>query len=363
MLLVMLWSVTTWADSVKFSYLFKDNNPDIDESFQFASYVFETWKIRTNNNIKISLGTNATAHIQPQQNRGVVLRAEVNNFTVESLASTIIINSIKIKYCGGDYITKENSITFPNGTDNYQWGFDVFCYLEEVTVDYTDLHVHNYSGDWQMDATYHWHLCQGEGACNATVGDKSPHNYGESGAAYYTCSVCDYLNEARKEQYELPGYKQEKIDALTAQVANKSDDCKAIAQTYIGKINSATSKSAVSTQYNNAINDIMLQELKEEKIAAIEVLVEDVHSDIIANNVQTALAAIRAATTTSAVNTAYNNAVNQLQPLLNIYNDGKVGTVVQPTEPGMRLKVTKKDGNVYEFQTIDLESVEYYRAE
>ena len=44
------------------------------------------------------------------------------------------------------------------------------------------------------------------------------------------------------------------------------------------------------------------------------------------------------------------------------YDAGAAAVYTVPTEPGMRLKVTKKDGKVYEFQVTDTESTEYYRA-
>lgn len=44
------------------------------------------------------------------------------------------------------------------------------------------------------------------------------------------------------------------------------------------------------------------------------------------------------------------------------YATGAADAYTAPTGPGMRLKVITKDGKVYEFQTSELESAEYYRA-
>ncbi len=44
------------------------------------------------------------------------------------------------------------------------------------------------------------------------------------------------------------------------------------------------------------------------------------------------------------------------------YDAGAAAAYSAPTEPGMRLKVTKTDGKVYEFLVTDVESTKYYRA-
>lgn len=53
---------------------------------------------------------------------------------------------------------------------------------------------------------------------------------------------------------------------------------------------------------------------------------------------------------------------NYSNPYHAAYDAGAAAAYTAPTEPGMRMKVTKKDGKVYEFQVTDVESTEYYRA-
>lgn len=65
-------------------------------------------------------------------------------------------------------------------------------------------HVHNYSEDWSSDDTYHWHDCLNAG-CNVPEGSKEAHVYGDdiSETTYYVCSVCEYENKDRKDEYEI----------------------------------------------------------------------------------------------------------------------------------------------------------------
>lgn len=135
------------------------------------------------------------------------------------------------------------------------------------------------------------------------------HEYSDNltdGAAYYTCSVCEHLDTTRKNAYELSFY-------------------------------------------------------KEEKIAALQALVDGIESTLIATKAEEGKTSINQATSKANVDTAYNNAASALQALIAVYNDGK-NAFTQPTSPGMRLKVTKKDGTIYEFQTSELQKVNYYRA-
>ncbi len=65
-------------------------------------------------------------------------------------------------------------------------------------------HVHNYSEDWSSDDTYHWHDCL-NADCNVPEGSKAAHVYGDdiSETTYYVCSVCEYENKDRKDEYEI----------------------------------------------------------------------------------------------------------------------------------------------------------------
>lgn len=169
-------------------------------------------------------------------------------------------------------------------------------------------HEHVVATEWSYDGDQHWHACLGsEGACDAGKKlDVANHTYGTTGTAYYTCTTCGYVDTTRKNAYELPIY-------------------------------------------------------KEEKIAALQALVDGIESTLIATKAEEGKTSINQATSKANVDTAYNNAASALQALIAVYNDGK-NAFTQPTSPGMRLKVTKKDGTIYEFQITDVESTEYYRA-
>lgn len=72
-------------------------------------------------------------------------------------------------------------------------------------------HVHNYSEDWSKDSEKHWHECTlTEGICTARKKDEAPHSYDNTDLTddtkAYTCSVCGYVNETVKAQYEARNY-------------------------------------------------------------------------------------------------------------------------------------------------------------
>lgn len=57
---------------------------------------------------------------------------------------------------------------------------------------------HDWKPEWSKNGTHHWHDCT---RCNA-VNKKAVHTYGTKGASRYTCSVCGYLDKAKKAAAE-----------------------------------------------------------------------------------------------------------------------------------------------------------------
>lgn len=76
-------------------------------------------------------------------------------------------------------------------------------YCTQIVVEYEyPPHTHHYTTDWHNDATYHWNECDSEiGKCTKKQGNKALHNYGDSGAAEYTCQTCGYVSPERVHQH------------------------------------------------------------------------------------------------------------------------------------------------------------------
>ncbi len=74
------------------------------------------------------------------------------------------------------------------------------------------------------------------------------------------------------------------------------------------------------------------------------------------------IAQIKQATSNAAALSLRNEALSDINTLKKYNSKLDASSFTQPTGVGMRLKVTKKDGNVYEFKTQDVESVDYYRV-
>ena len=69
-------------------------------------------------------------------------------------------------------------------------------YFTAFTI--TRPHIHSYATAWTSDANGHWHACTASGDCDAPKADSTAHAFGEVGEALYTCSVCGYVDEAKK---------------------------------------------------------------------------------------------------------------------------------------------------------------------
>lgn len=66
----------------------------------------------------------------------------------------------------------------------------------------TNAHTHSYVDEWSSDANGHWHVCKGEGDCDALKADSAAHVFGTEGIANYTCTVCSYVDADKKSAYE-----------------------------------------------------------------------------------------------------------------------------------------------------------------
>lgn len=81
---------------------------------------------------------------------------------------------------------------------------EIFSGIKNVTIAvHEPEHTHNYAESWSSDNAKHWHACtSATGPCDAPKKDEAVHTYGTSGNARYTCSVCGYVNEAKKADAE-----------------------------------------------------------------------------------------------------------------------------------------------------------------
>lgn len=118
------------------------------------------------------------------------------SYGVSASGASEIINDVEGFY----------TINFTNGVtstiigpgNGYPGNIDLCAITINVTYEYPD-HTHSYAGNWTHDDECHWHECTSLiGLCKDNQGSKAPHNYGDSGEAYYTCQTCGYVNEQRK---------------------------------------------------------------------------------------------------------------------------------------------------------------------
>lgn len=154
-----------------------------------------------------------------------------------------------------------------------------------------------------------------------------------------------------------------KIDCIAAvnaaAVGVVSDNLQALIDGYVTRINAATTISQAESIRDEAIAAFKLMKDKQPMIDVLESKKVGVQSEAILNRIQGYIDYIsKPSTTLAQATTKYNEAITILEYILEGYNEGYTA----PTYPGMRLKVTKKDGKVYEFQVTEMESTEYYRA-
>ena len=71
-------------------------------------------------------------------------------------------------------------------------------------------HTHDYASGWSSDGTQHWHECTSEyGICMVPIRDEAEHTCGSSitnDVENYTCSVCGYVDEEKKAQFDSRDY-------------------------------------------------------------------------------------------------------------------------------------------------------------
>jgi len=90
--------------------------------------------------------------------------------------------------------------------------YTVTATVEETTVVYTTVnvttssetsHTHSYAAVWSSDVANHWHACTATGGtCDIPKKDTAAHIYGTSGNGRFTCTVCGYVNAAKKAEAE-----------------------------------------------------------------------------------------------------------------------------------------------------------------
>ena len=73
-----------------------------------------------------------------------------------------------------------------------------------VNVITTPTHTHSYASEWSKDEKNHWHACTSTvGTCDTPRKDEAAHVYGDAGDARFTCTVCAYVDAAKKNEAEI----------------------------------------------------------------------------------------------------------------------------------------------------------------
>lgn len=77
-------------------------------------------------------------------------------------------------------------------------------------IDPVRQHIHDYSEEWSSDGTHHWHKCTSTlGTCVEPREGETTHSIHESytcDADNYMCSICGYVDEAKKAQFDERDY-------------------------------------------------------------------------------------------------------------------------------------------------------------
>ena len=95
-------------------------------------------------------------------------------------------------------MTKEPTCT-ENGETTYTAVFTIPAF-EAQSQTFADIAPlgHDWQAEWKHDAKSHWHACS---RCEAQKA-KAAHSYGNKGNARFTCTVCGYVDSAKKKQAE-----------------------------------------------------------------------------------------------------------------------------------------------------------------
>lgn len=81
----------------------------------------------------------------------------------------------------------------------------------QITVEYNIEHTH-VSNHWSTNGSQHWHVCEGTGALcpiDDKILDRANHVYNvdlTNDASTYTCSVCGYVDNTKKTEYQNRDY-------------------------------------------------------------------------------------------------------------------------------------------------------------
>lgn len=94
-------------------------------------------------------------------------------------------------------------------------------------------------------------------------------------------------------------------------------------------------------------------------VAAVEEVAAIVASQHIKSVADDYITRIKAATSNSQAVSLRDEALQKIAGLVESYNVFKDEIYAAPTAPGIRMKVTKKDGKIYEFDTREVQSVDY----
>lgn len=186
MSVIMLISVMrVLADDVTYSYhdvVILDPQSESLDLFRDADMIIQSWKIRSNNYVKVEVSCYDFITSQDPNDYFVhYIRAYMGSLTVESMDSHhVCIDSIRVSTNDGNgniydpSTTEQETISFPGGVSSYVHNFGDLISLAKVTVYYS-----------------------------------FNHEYGTNGEAYYTCQhtngngkMCGHIDAARKTLYE-----------------------------------------------------------------------------------------------------------------------------------------------------------------
>lgn len=295
-------------------------------------------------------------------------RSSLTSITIP--ASVTSIGTYSFKECPLQSITV-NATTPPTLLDNCFDEVDnsIPVYVPEGTVD-----TYKAAGGWKDFTNYQ--VLQ-------TAKDEAIMELNEAFGGHSAQSIVDMLNayisqiNAATSKAEVDSIYAEAINALPLAIAKLecidavkasaegvvAENLQALIDGYVARINAATTVQAAEAVRDEAIAAFQLMKDKQPMIDALESKKEGVQSEAILNKIQSYIDYIsNPSTTLDQATTKYNEALPKLGDLLEGYREGVENAYSAPTEPGMRMKVTKKDGKVYEFQVTDVQSTKYYRA-
>lgn len=218
-----------------------------------------------------------------------------SNPVKENVAYTVVENgnlmfTITYNTDGGSTVSAIASSKLPNplpettkeGYDFVGWYTDAACTIEAVpgasisqnTTLYAkwEIHKHTYSDKWTYDAKEHWH----NATCSHSTEKKDveEHTYGETGEERYTCEVCGYVDNTKKESILAIEDAKKKIQDIGE--VTYDDDCYSRIEAAQDAFNKLTDeqKNEITTEEQKVLTDAVANyaKLEADHKAAAEVV-------------------------------------------------------------------------------------------